>query len=459
MNWNKRMLAALLLAGAAVPVVAAVAAFVAVPAIPATGRDATELRTANRTAAAEQERPQQEWEARPAGREKACSQNMPGTGPQDELKSRPQDEPRTGPQDEPGLVSLMERVNVQTDTARRAQIIDGEWVAVGIRKAGAICRDSTRMYRGAPSYRFTLGREDNTLEGYAPGETKGRAELSYCFATAADFARLDDAAYAAAQKMKTVYHHGKGQCPQGASRTYRFAVYIPSDLASDVSTIFAQWHGMPDRTLATAPTGEVRKLTEEEFLAMYDTVIIKKDRVFSRVEGTDRQGRTVLKAGRPTGWKIEQGGYPPLAFGFSDGWFYIKANSDRRWFTDKTDRCNANVANTPVMRPVTSQYKASTIAYKLPFAEFPKECWVEFEVRIDWTRYGREAETIAAPGRLDVGMAYDAEEGRVERRIMNNAEVLIGRNDDAGYYFKFGIYRVGGSSEPVSYNLAGYDER
>lgn len=37
--------------------------------------------------------------------------------------------------------------------------------------------------------------------------------------------------------MKTVYHHGKGICPQGASRDYEFSVYIPSTLGSDVSTI------------------------------------------------------------------------------------------------------------------------------------------------------------------------------------------------------------------------------
>ena len=31
-------------------------------------------------------------------------------------------------------------------------------------------------------------------------------------------------------------------------------------------------------------------------------------------------------------------------------------------------------------------------------------------------------------------------------------------NDDDGYYFKFGIYRVGNSTVPVCYNLAGYKE-
>lgn len=354
-----------------------------------------------------------------------------------------------------GTEPFVERVNVQADSALTAQIADGEWVAVGIRKPEAIRRDHTLSYEGRPSWRFELGRSDNTLAGYAPGETKGRAELSYCYATAADFAALSAQEYTDAQKTKTVYHRGKGICPQGSKWTYTFAVYIPSTLSPDVQTIFAQWHGMPDRTLVTTPDGEVRRLSVAQFVAMQDTVVIKKDTAYERVAGRDKRGKTVWKAGKPTGWKVEQGGYPPLAFGFAGGWFYIKANSDRRWFTDKSDRCNANPAKARVLEPVTSQFKASTIAYRLPFGDFPKDRWVRFTVEVDWTRYGGEAQTVEAPGRLDVRMAWD---GR-EEHIVDNARLLIGRNDEAGYYFKYGIYRVGGSSEPVSYNLAGYTQQ
>ena len=353
-----------------------------------------------------------------------------------------------------GFTALPEWVNIQADSARMSQVIDNEWVAVGIRKDEALGLDHSRMYGGKPSYRFTLGRDDNTLEGYAPGETKGRSELAWCYATAADFAGLPDKAYSDAQRMKTVYHHGKGICPQGTSWCYTFAVRIPAELSPEVSTIFAQWHGMPDRTLVTAPDGRVMKLPAEEFLAMQDTVIIKKDIVYERVETVDTKGNKVWKAGKPTGWKVEQGGYPPLAFGFSNGDFYIKANSDRRWFTDKTDRCNANAAKAKVMVPVTSEFKASTIAARMPFSEFPKD-WVTFTVEIDWTQYGGEAETIVRPGRLDVWMAHDSR----TNHLVDNEQILIGRNDEDGYYFKFGIYRVGDSTEPVSYNLAGYAQR
>lgn len=345
------------------------------------------------------------------------------------------------------LVPLTERVNVQADTARQQQIIDHEWVAVGTNKAHAIQYDYTRPFNGKPSYRFELRESDNTLEGYNKGDTKGRAELSYCYAVSADFADAPASTYPNAQKMKTVYHHGKGFCPQGASRTYEFSVYVPADLSSEVSTIFAQWHGMPDRRLASTPDGEVKMLTVEEFLQLYDRMIFKKN------IGHDRA------TGKPNGWLIEQGGFPPMAFGFSDGWFYIKTNSDRKWLTDKTDRTNANPEKAAIMQPVTSTYKASTIAYKMPFDEFPKDCWITFRVEIEWTGYSGETEQITKPGRLDVFMSYTLNGQKENRRIVDNRELPVGRNDDDGYYFKFGIYRVGNSTVPVCYNLAGYSEQ
>lgn len=106
---------------------------------------------------------------------------------------------------------------------------------------------------GKPSYRFELRKEDNTLEGYGKGETKGRAEFSYCYATSADFKGLPADAYRKAQITKTVYHHGKGICPQGVSRDYEFSVYIPSALDSNVSTILPSGMVCPTARLCRLP--------------------------------------------------------------------------------------------------------------------------------------------------------------------------------------------------------------
>ena len=84
----------------------------------------------------------------------------------------------------------------------------------------------------------------------------------------------------------------------------------------------------------------------------------------------------------------------------------------------------------------------------MPFENFPKDCWITFQVNIDWTEYGKEKETILKPGLLDVTMSYRQSEKEVKEHIVNNEEILIGRNDEEGYYFKFGIYRVGNSTIP-----------
>ena len=56
---------------------------------------------------------------------------------------------------EKGYEPLPERVNIQADSARMSQVIDGEWVAVGIRKPEALGRDHTRMYAGKRSIRYS----------------------------------------------------------------------------------------------------------------------------------------------------------------------------------------------------------------------------------------------------------------------------------------------------------------
>ncbi|WP_300602414.1 heparin lyase I family protein [Niabella sp.] len=357
-----------------------------------------------------------------------------------------------------GLEPVTGRVNVQADTAGKSDIVDGEWVAVGINRSYAIQKDATRSFNGKPSYRFELKGEDNSLEGYEEGSTKGRAELCYCYATADDFKGLPPDAYPTEQVLKMVYDRGKGQCKQGTKWTYTFSVYVPSDLPGDVNTIFAQWHGMPSRTLVQDPSGKIMQLTPQQFVKLSDSVVFNKDQGHEKIKAVDKKGNEVFKAGRKNGWKIEQGGYPPLAFGFSNNMFYIKANSDSKWMTDKTDRTLANPGKDATMVPVRSAYKISTIAYKSAFDTFPKDTWVTFTVAIDWSVYGGANNKIEQPGKLDVVMQYQKAKKNISEHIVNNQRIAIGRNDESGYYFKFGIYRVGSSTTPVVYNLAGYSQ-
>jgi len=296
-------------------------------------------------------------------------------------------------------------------------------------------------------YRFDLREDDNTLEGYDEEDSKGRIEMSYCYATSADFAGLPANTYPTEQVIKMVYDRGKGQCPQGTKWTYTFSINIPSTIPADVKTIFAQWHGMPSRTLVQTPEGIIKQITPEEFVAMCDTMYFKKDVGYSKATN------------QPNGWMVEQGGYPPMSFGFSDGLFYIQTNSDRKWMTDKSVRTNASVVNSQIMVPVTSTYKTSTIAYKNSLSLFPKNTWVTFTVAVDWSTYDGAGNNMTAPGKLDVVMQYPQNGQTINSHIVNNQTIAIGRNDENGYYFKFGVYRTGSSTVPVLYNLAGFSQQ
>lgn len=382
----------------------------------------------------------------------SCGQASDNIG--DLEKPAEQPTPSEPEEDLPDLTSFPLRVNIQSEYATPEKIIDNEWVAVGISRPYALQIDEKNRYNGKHTFRFELRNDDNSLEGYNENETKGRAEVSYCYATEDDFASLPANAYSNAQRMKTVYHHGKGFCPQGTAWKYHFAVYVPDTINNDVNTIFAQWHGMPTRTLATNPQGEVVQLTDEEFLELESHTIFSKEEGYEKITVTDKNGNVTYKKGKKNGWLIEQGGYPPLAFGFNSGFFYIKANSDRRWFTDKSDRTNANVKRLNNMQSVSSEYKTSTIAYKSPIDEFPKNQWVEFDVKIVWTSYSGESEIILRQGMLDVTMTTNGK----ATKIVNNESLPIGRNDKDGYYFKFGIYRTSSSTVPVCYNLGGFSQ-
>lgn len=350
------------------------------------------------------------------------------------------------------LVSFTERVDIQTEYALPEEIIDQDWVAVGISTPHALQIDGTVPYAGNHSFRFELRENDNSLSGYNEDETKGRSEMSFCYAVPEDFNVYPADTYGKAQHLKTVYHYGKGSYKQGSSWHYRFAIRVPDTLRKDVNTIFAQWHGMPRRNLAQNPDGEIVELTDEEFIKLEETTIFKKEVGYEKILTIDKDGNPTVKKGKPNGWLIEQGGYPPLAFGFNSGFFYIKANSDRKWFTDKSDRTNANVKRLNTMESVSSVYKTSTLAYKSPIEDFPRNMWVEFDVIIDWTSYGAEQETIERDGRLDVKMTVNGETSH----LVKNETLPIGRNDRDGYYFKFGIYRTSSSTVPVAYHLGGF---
>lgn len=347
----------------------------------------------------------------------------------------------------------------QMQLAHEQHIIDGQWVAVGINRDYAIIKDATKPFNGKPSYKFTLKADDNTLSGYQKGSTKGRAELSFTYATKADIKDFNDKQLSQAIESKTLYHYGKGIVDQGQSARYQFSFYLPSDLKENVNTIFAQWHGMPDRRLVQFPNGEVKTLTADEFSQLLTHTGFKKNIGYHKLTETTKLGKQKVKLGKKNGYLVEQGGYPPLAMGLNNGWFYIKANSDSKWLSDKTDRTNVSIKKHRQGQVITSDYKQSTFLLKQPMASLPKDTWITFDLDITWSTYDKINQQIKTTGHINVDMTYLKNNKIINNNLVPAQPVNIGRNDNHGYYFKFGIYRVGSSNTEVSYNLAEYSQQ
>lgn len=167
------------------------------------------------------------------------------------------------------------RVGIQSEIAKKEQIIDGEWVPIGPDGECSIQKDYSIFFNDTPSYRFEVKPGDNTIPGYGGG-TKSRAELSYCYATADDFKDLPFETLENASKILNVYHYGKGILPQRCISEHVFSVYFPDNIDENAG-IFAQIHNMPDRTLTKNPDGEEQMMTEAEFLKLLETTIFREN--------------------------------------------------------------------------------------------------------------------------------------------------------------------------------------
>ena len=226
---------------------------------------------------------------------------------------------------------------------------------------------------------------------------------------------------------------------------YSFKIFVPSTMNANACVIFAQWHSMPTRTVIADTNRRFYYPGDREFDLAERRMVFKKGKGFEN--------------GRPNDWTSDHGGHPVMAFGFAHKYFYIKANSDRKWITDVDERCDADIMGSGVMVPLQTRYKASTVVSRLSYDQFPKDRWVEFSVDVVWTSFGAEDETVKRPGRLSVDMKWvDAGVNRA-LPLVQNAAILVGRNDKDGYYFKCGAYRTGGNRIPVCYYIAGYEEQ
>lgn len=362
---------------------------------------------------------------------------------------------------------IANRLHPESEVATLQHIINGEWISVGLYRTDKeypIQWDDALLLNGKPSYRFELkGKEDNTLSAYGNNGSKGRAELSFNYATEQDFSSYSSPSQEIdkAVQIKKINQYGKGVIPQGCTSQHSFSVFFSDKMATESKTIFAQIHSMNDRTLIQQPDGEIRQLSDEEFLALL------RHTYFDNNIGKDK----ITK--RPNGYLVEQGGYPPISFSISNGYVALTCNSDRRWLSNKDERVSAHPERLQNMEYVESKpdasgqsYKRATMAWKMPFKDFPRNRWVRFDMEVKWTLYGKQSNQIVRPGQLFLKMTYQDAGRTITETLVDRKEILVGSNDEPGYYFKMGIYRTNNQEEvdanrvvPIAYHMGGYAQK
>ena len=331
------------------------------------------------------------------------------------------------------LTEIKARTNVQISIQTKASLIDCNMVPVGANRDGYhLWRDPNNLYQGKPSYHFYM-KDDKT----------NRVELSSAFVTQENIDKLSKDKIDENIAAKSLYHYGQGFVTKGEAWTYEYGLWLPSSLDKKSKGIISQWHGVVDRTTVSDPSGNLTNYSLSDF----NSYVLTKMR-FKGSIGYD------LKTNKENGYKVDQGGYPPLSLKVGEGNLYLLARVDHNRITDKTDRINLRPPQKKSKAKAVMQMKRSkggskeiSIPFWKPLTELPKDQWIDMKWEIVWSDWADNGRGILNDGSI--------------RLWLDGKQVLdwvgpIGNNDEHGTYFKYGIYKPGASG--IEVRLAGFNQ-
>ena len=320
------------------------------------------------------------------------------------------------------LVELRERYNIQLDIVDEKVLLGGKMLPVGTKKPGYhIWEDRENRYNNQPSYHFYM--KDGNAE---------RVELSSIYTTKDAVKHLDRRELKEHANAKSIYHFGTGFVERGKPWVYEYGLWIPSSMDETTEGIISQWHGTADRTSILTPEGEVITYALRDF----------NRKVLSKMKFIENIGID-LKSGKPNGYYVDQGGYPPLSLKVGGGYLHLLARADFSRVTDKSDRVNLKPHEIGVVKYSPRKSKMVTIPFRKKLDQLAKDRWINVKWEIRWSEWD-------GPRSLKDGtikLHLDGEK-------MLDWVGPIGNNDKHGTYFKYGVYKAGESG--IEVKLGGY---
>lgn len=320
---------------------------------------------------------------------------------------------------EPSVVEITSRLSAQKDVASDNQIIDDTFIVVGNRPPeGKVSRDTKNMYLNEPVYHFEATGKAN------------RIEFTTCFGAEKDLKKYSKEELHNILAIKDAYIHSD-QGAYGDEITYEWNSRFLEPMTSNSGGIFAQWHGRPDRTLVKTPEGKLKKISPKEFTKLLETMY------FDNNIGKNRQTK------KPNGWKVDgSAGGPIAAFHFREDYMYLIVRSEANRQSDPSFKVKPKPGK-HLNKTIGRDGKTGSIAFEMRSNEVPINEWIQFKAIIKYSKYSSTEDKVIESGGLQLWM---------NGKKVADWKGDIGKNDELGPYFKFGIYKPGKAGFKVDCN-------
>lgn len=319
--------------------------------------------------------------------------------------------------------SITSRLSAQKDIPKADDIVDGKYIVVGNREPrGILKRNVINSYKGHPVYHFSATPDVN------------RIELTTCYGS--NLEGLSQQKLAELIATKNIYAYNN-QGRYDDTITYDWYARFPEPLKEDAKGIFAQWHGRPDRTLVETPEGEIKQLPAKDYIALHKRMTFDGDQGYIGIDP---------ETGKPNGWKIDgSSGGPIGAFKFQDGFMCLLVRNDPHPRSNNRIRIKPKPGGIQPIHKIGD--KTGAVVYETPISKVPINQWIHFKVQIKYSSYSLESDKPLAPGFVKVW---------INEQQVADWKGDIGKNDEKGPYFKYGIYKPGADGFKV--DCAGFSQ-